>query len=556
MAAYARKKRSEDSQRSGLERLPGKSSLLLSDQNLSAKRSASTGLGQVFTPRAIFWMLIIAVLAFGLVFSFDNSQQQVSELPKPPPTSTVEKESEKTAVPQSIPELAKINSDSKRPDKEAFPTEPAVATLKEELHEATPQASPETKPQTKTDPKIRHQVRKGQTWGSIARQHKISVLDAHGLDDAMRELSKKESITKNLSVGQTLEFLLDEAKVLQKVTTSVGPGRTVLLERVSKGNFRGSLEVEHGESYDRVLMGAINKETRTFADAAQSSGASYDIVDDIVDLFSDRVSFRRDFRLGDAFTVIFRERVLADESVAHSGPVLAAMLEIQGERHVAIRFRGKDGKHRYFDAEGMHIANTFLRYPVKFSRITSQFSRSRFHPVLKRYRPHNGVDFAAPRGTAVRSVADGVITLAGWNGGAGKMVKIQHGSRYATSYLHLSSIRKGIRKGVRVKRGQAVGGVGSTGLATGPHLHYSFYDRGRYVDPMRIKLPRVENLNKGNKISSSYLKRAKETLDRYHRNPIATSVGKPVKMDGMQTTHRDIDESTSPTPNNHNARTG
>jgi murein DD-endopeptidase MepM/ murein hydrolase activator NlpD len=149
---------------------------------------------------------------------------------------------------------------------------------------------------------------------------------------------------------------------------------------------------------------------------------------------------------------------------------------------------------------------------VRFSRISSQFSKSRFHPVLKRRRAHNGVDFAAPIGTPVRSVADGVIVSAGYAGGSGNMVKIKHGARWQTAYLHLHRISKGIRKGLKVTRGQVIGSVGKTGLATGPHLHYSLYDRGRYVDPMKTQLPKMPG--KYDPIPESKLKKAILKLEK------------------------------------------
>jgi murein DD-endopeptidase MepM/ murein hydrolase activator NlpD len=178
---------------------------------------------------------------------------------------------------------------------------------------------------------------------------------------------------------------------------------------------------------------------------------------------------------------------------------------------------GADGKARYFDAKGKLLGDTFLRYPVKFSRVSSSFSDARLHPVLKRRIPHNGVDFAAPVGTPVRASADGTVTFVGRKGPSGIMIKVKHNARYRTAYLHLSRIAKGIKRGTRVSRGQVIGAVGATGRVTGPHLHYSFYDRGKYVDPMKIELPTIEGLNKGNRIAKSYLKRVVVTLERYER---------------------------------------
>jgi murein DD-endopeptidase MepM/ murein hydrolase activator NlpD len=215
------------------------------------------------------------------------------------------------------------------------------------------------------------------------------------------------------------------------------------------------------------------------------------VVNDLVDLFSGRVEFRKHLHVGDGFSVIYTSRLAADGSELEPGPIRAASLQIDGKLYVAVRHAALDGSVRYFDEKGDPLGNYFLRYPLQFTRISSAFSTARFHPLLRLNRPHNGVDFAAPIGTAVRSVADGVVVAAGYFGEAGNMVKIQHGDRYSTAYLHLSRISTGIRTGTRVSRGQLIGAVGQSGLATGPHLHFSLYDRGQYVNPLAIELPRM-----------------------------------------------------------------
>ena len=134
----------------------------------------------------------------------------------------------------------------------------------------------------------------------------------------------------------------------------------------------------------------------------------------------------------------------------------------------------------------------FLRYPLRFTRISSKFSHARFHPILKRTRPHLGVDFAAPRGTPVRAIADGTVQYAGWRGGLGRFVRLDHPGPYGSGYGHLQRIAKGVREGRRVRRGQIIGYVGSTGLATGPHLHYVLYKHGQHVDPLRRQLPTTD----------------------------------------------------------------
>jgi murein DD-endopeptidase MepM/ murein hydrolase activator NlpD len=212
----------------------------------------------------------------------------------------------------------------------------------------------------------------------------------------------------------------------------------------------------------------------------------------MVDLFSDRIAFERDIQFGDTFTVVYTARRTMDGEELSPGPVKAASIFNRGKMIAVIRHTGADGKTAYFNEEGKPIGNNFLRFPLQFTRISSVFSKSRFHPILRVRRPHNGVDFAAPLGTPVRSVADGTVVIASVRGGAGRMVEIRHNDRYSTAYLHLSRIAGGVSPGMRVRRGQVIGAVGMTGYATAPHLHFSFYDRGVYVDPLKIHLPTMQ----------------------------------------------------------------
>lgn len=173
------------------------------------------------------------------------------------------------------------------------------------------------------------------------------------------------------------------------------------------------------------------------------------------------------------------------------GEVFAARLINGGEPIVAVMHR-VDDEVQWFRPDGKGMSKPFLRSPLEFSRVTSGFNPRRFHPILKVPRPHQGTDFGAPTGTPVRSVADGVVVYAGRNGGHGNFVKVRHDEIYTTSYSHLSRIQ--VRKGQRVRQGQTVGRVGATGLATGPHLHYQMWQRGRLVDAMKVKLPTAATL--------------------------------------------------------------
>ena len=194
------------------------------------------------------------------------------------------------------------------------------------------------------------------------------------------------------------------------------------------------------------------------------------------------LDFTRDLRVGDAFKIVF-ERVVIEGRSERIGNVLAVSYTNRGELIEAFRFEDLG----YYDADGRPLRKQFLRSPLAFSRVTSRFSSRRFHPVLKVHRPHYGVDYGAPVGTPVRVTANGTVVSAGWSKGGGNVVKVRHPNGFVTSYLHLSKFASIAKRGGRVTQGQVVGFVGSTGLATGPHLDYRVQQSGRYLDPLSLK---------------------------------------------------------------------
>lgn len=195
---------------------------------------------------------------------------------------------------------------------------------------------------------------------------------------------------------------------------------------------------------------------------------------------------------GDTYRVVFEERWIDGRSIG-MGNVLAAAVTHGGAEHVAYRFDGPE-RTGYFDENGRSLEKAFLKSPVTYNRISSRFSRQRFHPVLKRMKAHLGTDYAAPVGTPVMSTGDGTVMTAGYNRNNGNYVKIRHNGTYATQYLHLSRFANGIRKGAPVKQGDVIGYVGATGMATGPHLCYRFWKNGRQIDPLNHPMPPSSNL--------------------------------------------------------------
>ena len=215
---------------------------------------------------------------------------------------------------------------------------------------------------------------------------------------------------------------------------------------------------------------------------------------------------------GDRFKILYEEQFV-DSVTLGVDRILAASFNNEGKTYYAVPFK-QDGKEDYFDEEGNSLRKAFLKAPLRFSHISSRFSNSRFHPILKIRRPHHGVDYAAPTGTPVHAIGDGKVIAAGYNGQSGNRVKIRHNSIYTTAYAHLSRYGKGIHTGVIVTQGQVIGYVGKTGLATGPHLDFRFYKYGKPVDPLKVKAPSVAPVKEENR--SLYLKFSKVMIELLH----------------------------------------
>lgn len=361
---------------------------------------------------------------------------------------------------------------------------------------------------------VLYTVKARDTLTSIWVRHGCDNLGAIRAADAVRKVNAEALILKP---GEQVELQVSPSNQVTEFKKRLTDGKTLSVKGDSQNGYSAGILNPTIIESTKTVSGAI---LSSFSDSALGENVPYTVVDDFVDLFSARVEFHRDIKPGDTFTLSFVERKTADGMILNPGPIVSASLQNNGRFVAAVQHLGDEGEAVYFDEQGNPVGNYFLRYPLKFSRISSSYSTSRFHPVLKVRRPHNGVDFAASIGTPVRSVADGVVVIAGSRGGSGKMVKIAHGSVYSTAYLHLSKISSALRPGSRVKRGQVIGAVGMTGLATGPHLHFSLFERGRYVDPLRAQLPVIpSNIT----IPQLYLKATLETLREQHKNVIRAS---------------------------------
>lgn len=210
----------------------------------------------------------------------------------------------------------------------------------------------------------------------------------------------------------------------------------------------------------------------------------------ISDVYAWQIDFF-DVKEGDSFQVIYNEAYIDDTTVLGIASIEGAIFTHQGKAYQAFPFT-QDSVHQFFDAEGNSLRKAFLKAPLDYFRITSRFSNARFHPILKRYRAHHGVDYAAPTGTPVKTIGDGTVIFKGWTNGGGNTVKIKHNSVYTTSYMHLSRYAKGLQVGKHVSQGDEIAYVGSTGLSTGPHLDFRVYKNGEAINPLDMEAPPSE----------------------------------------------------------------
>ncbi len=320
-----------------------------------------------------------------------------------------------------------------------------------------------------------HTVRKNDTFETILRGQGLGRSAASDWVTAWIASARKEKQARTLQIGQRFSFVFDEGPkepVLTGLSYDLNTLSRLILERTPDGSVTSRLEALPTSLVWRAVSGRIA--SSLYEAAVNTAGVPDRIVDEMIDMGWD-IDFSSDLRAGDTFKVIFEEYQRDGQPVQY-GRVLAAEIINQGKALTVLALDQNEG---------------FLRYPLRFTRISSVFTKARFHPVLRRHRPHNGVDFAAPHGTPVRAVANGRVTYAGWESGFGRLVRIDHPGPYSTEYAHLHSIAKGVRVGAQVKRGQKIGSVGSTGLATGPHLHFGLFKNGRYVNPLSANLPRA-----------------------------------------------------------------
>jgi len=328
------------------------------------------------------------------------------------------------------------------------------------------------------------EIRRGDSLDRLFRRNGLSAAD-------LAELTRADPAHRHLRLvrpGDVLRIRHDGDHVLS-LTREIGLTESLVVERREDG-FEARI-VEHPLEARAVRATGVIDSSLFLA--AAEAGISDRTIMNLAGIFAWDIDFVLDIRKGDEFTVIFEE-LWRDGERLTQGDILAAEFVNQGERFRALRFEDETGRADYFTPEGRSVRKAFLRAPLSFSRISSNFNPRRRHPKLNTIRAHKGVDYAAPRGTPVKAAGDGKVVFRGRKGGYGNTIILQHGGNITTLYAHLSRFAKA-RIGTRVRQGDAIGYVGATGLATGPHLHYEYRRNGVHLNPRTVKLPDAEPLD-------------------------------------------------------------
>ena len=331
---------------------------------------------------------------------------------------------------------------------------------------------------------IDYKVEEGDNFESIINKLKLSKKEKK----LFLETVKKNKEIRILKPGQKIYFKIDKKDILTIVEFRVEINKKKEINFVKDFNSKKFNSNVLEKELEKVISYKESKITNSLYQTAISLKIKPNIIIEFARLYGFQVDFQRDIWKDDSFQVIYEEFLNKDEEVVETGNIIFANLNLQNEDLKLYRHEYEKNKIDYFDENGKSMRKTLMKTPINGARLSSSFGK-RKHPILGFTKMHTGTDFAAPTGTPILASGDGLVVRAKWCGGGGNCVKIKHNRVYQTVYAHMSKFGKGIKKGARVKQGQIIGYVGSTGLSTGPHLHYEVIENGKKINSQKLKLP-------------------------------------------------------------------
>lgn len=327
-----------------------------------------------------------------------------------------------------------------------------------------------------------YKIKKGDNLAKIFNRAGLTPQETYRVSQVKEHTSK----LLNLMPGESLDLEINDNGKLKSLSYMFSPTETLFIELNVDNSFSGYVESKQVETRLNYAQGEVSS---SFWNAGLKANLSESQIMNLADIFGWDIDFALELRAGDSFYVMFEEQFIDGEFIKN-GDIVAAQFINQGETYTAIRY--SDGN--FYTPEGRSLRKSFLRAPVNFKYISSNFNPNRFHPIQKRYKPHNGIDYRAAKGTPVVAAGDGKVIKSGYNRFNGNYVFIQHGEKYVTKYLHFS--KTAVKNGAKVKQGQVIGYVGATGMAEAPHLHYEFLVDGVHRNPRTVTLPKAQPIDK------------------------------------------------------------
>lgn len=335
---------------------------------------------------------------------------------------------------------------------------------------------------------VEYRVLEGDAWDQISTSMNIDS----SLSEVLLKVSSDVHDLTSIRAGNDFKFYFDKATdMLMKLEYDIDDEELLIVRRDANEEFRAEKEKI---AYKTVVVSKNGVIENSLFETALNEGIPTGIILNLATIFGWDIDFASSVQKGDSFAIVYEDRFRDGEYVG-PGKILTAKFVNNGENFYAFRHKDSQGVAHYYDKDGRELRRQFLRSPLDYTRITSGFSYNRFHPILNTFTTHRAIDYAASAGTPVSATADGVVTFVGWSGGNGQFITVRHANGYSTGYAHLSSYAKGMKNGIKVRQNQVIGFVGSTGLSTGPHLHYEMRKDGTLINPLSINLPPGEQLN-------------------------------------------------------------
>ena len=440
----------------------------------SRRRSWST--------QSVLLFVYSAVVTFALVLvvskNFETPEQIVAE-EQLAEAEKIENKQLQAANNMAVPE---VYEDDTAAETESFDNPDVTWTVEGE----------ETQPEVKQDVLM---VEKGDHFIGLLQRIGMEYLEANQAAEALKEAGfdvRGLKAGQKIDIVKTVDVPFGELLSVDKIVIEPTAGTKYIVTRNEDEKYVAEMEQMELTVENRSAEGVINS---SLAVAMKNAGVPSSVIGNFINIFAYTVDFRSDVKKGDSFKILFDRKVAPDGKVVKNGDILYAELNLGKDKISLYRYEDLNGGVDYYNDKGIVLKRALDKKPMEFrsARISSRFGWRR-HPILKRRILHSGVDYAAPKGTRIYASADGVVKRAQWAGGYGNYVVIRHNSEFSTGYAHMTGFAKGIRPGVRVKQGQVIGYVGSTGRSTGPHLHFEVIKNGKKVDPLKVKAATGTNL--------------------------------------------------------------